>query len=68
MISFQYSFFDSTPLLRTNLGGANSVVRGLCEDPADSVDTTFVNDLHNFLFASRGKLVFPLFQYKVKEK
>ena len=50
------SFFDSSPLLNTLFGGANSIMRGLCQDAAETADTTFNDDIHNFLFRPSSKM------------
>lgn len=60
------SFFDSTSLLRTNLGGANSVLRGLCSDQAESMDSTLKIDLFNFMFAKQGKHNIEDIEYHIK--
>ncbi|CAK8685031.1 unnamed protein product [Clavelina lepadiformis] len=48
------SFFDTTPLLTTSFGGANSILRGLTNTAAQTMDPAFVEDLQNFLFAPAG--------------
>ena len=39
-------------------GMANEILRGLVEDPSLAADTTFGQDMHNFLFAKHGSGMF----------
>ena len=48
------SFFNSEPLMHVE--GAGSIVRGFLKDKAQKVDSSFVDDLRNFLFAEPGGL------------
>ncbi|CAK8685030.1 unnamed protein product [Clavelina lepadiformis] len=55
-LNLKTSFFDSNPLLTTDQGGANSILRGLTKDAAEIMDSTIADDLQNFLFAPQDFL------------
>nr|CAB3235280.1 peroxidase [Phallusia mammillata] len=50
------SFFNNEPLLSTQFGGANSVLRGTTQKSSLTFDTTFAADMHNNLFAPPGRI------------
>jgi len=50
-----YSFFNTQPILNESTGGMDSIARGFLSQNAMMMDTTFVQDLSNFLFAEPGK-------------
>ncbi|CAK8685029.1 salivary peroxidase/catechol oxidase-like [Clavelina lepadiformis] len=52
-LTLKDSFFNSEPLMHVE--GAGSIVRGFLKDKAQKVDSSFVDDLRNFLFAEPGK-------------
>jgi len=56
------SFFNGVPLLSTTHGGIDSLLRGITKDQSLTFDSTFANDMRNFLFAPTGIMYMSQYQ------